>query len=102
MLERRWVGEVLFASDIDSPARERVTNGECEPKTRGCSAVRCARSIKGGFIRWFLDNLGCRPPKFCENKKTERRCAMEIECMFYFKLRRKPKTKKVTVVVDEQ
>ena len=32
MLERGWVGEVLFASDIDSPMRERTTNGECEPK----------------------------------------------------------------------
>jgi hypothetical protein len=25
----------------------------------------------GGFIRWFLDNLGCRPPKFCENKNRK-------------------------------
>ena len=71
MLERRWVGEVLFASDIDSPARERATNGECELKTRSCDAVRCVRSRMGGFIRWFLDNLGCRPPKFCENKNRK-------------------------------
>ena len=71
MLESRWVGEVLFASNIDSPTRERATNGECELEIRGYSAVRCVRSIKGGFIRWFLDNLGCRPPKFCENKNRK-------------------------------
>ena len=51
MLERGWVGEVLFASNIDSPTRERATNGECELKTRGCDAVWCVRSKMGGFIR---------------------------------------------------
>jgi hypothetical protein len=61
----------LFASNIDSPTRERATNGECELKTRSCDAVRCVRSKMGGFIRWFLDNLGCRPPKFCENKNRK-------------------------------
>ncbi len=71
MLERSWVGEVLFASNMDSPSRERATNGECELEIGGCNAVRCVRSKMGGFIRWFLDNLGCRPPKFCENKNRK-------------------------------
>ena len=51
MLERGWVGEVLFVSNIDSPTRERAINGECELEIRGCDAVRCVRSIRGGFIR---------------------------------------------------
>ena len=42
MLERGWVGEVLFASIIDSPRRERVT-------TSLTLLVRCVRSIKGGI-----------------------------------------------------
>lgn len=95
MLQRGRVGEVLFVNDIDSPRRERAT-------TSLTLLVRCVRSGKGGFIRWFLDNLGYRPPEVDTKNKNERRCAMEIEYMFYFKLRRKPKTKKVTVVVDEQ
>ncbi len=52
----------------------------------------------GGFNKLvILDSLGCRPP---DEYKHERRCAMEIE--FYFRFKRKPKNKKVTVVVDEQ
>ena len=93
MLQQGRVGEVLFANDIDSPRRERAT-------TSLTLLVRCVRSGKGGFIRWFSRDLGCRPPNAKINTKGG--ALMEIECLFYFKLRRKPKTKKVTVVVDEQ
>ncbi len=47
MLQQGRVGEVLFASNIDSPTRERATNGECELKTRGCDVVRPFQ--KGGI-----------------------------------------------------
>lgn len=49
VLRQGRIGEVLFASNIDSPTRKRATNGECELKTRGCDAVRCVRSIRGKF-----------------------------------------------------
>ena len=64
MLQQGRVGEVLFASIIDSPRRERAT-------TSLTLLVRCARSIKGGFIRWFLDNLGYRPPEVDTKTKTK-------------------------------
>ena len=49
VLRQGRVGEVLFASNIDSSTRKRAINGECELKTRGCYAVRCVRSIRGRF-----------------------------------------------------
>ena len=64
MLQQGRVGEVLFTSIIDSPRRERAT-------TSLTLLVRCARSIKGGFIRWFLDNLGYRPPEVDAKTKTK-------------------------------
>ena len=63
--------------------------------------VRCICSVKGGFMRWFSRyTLATVLPK-CKNKH-ERRCAMEIEFYFYFKLRRKPKAKKVTLVIEDE
>lgn len=50
LLQHGRVGEVLFASNMDSSRRERATNGECELKTRGCDAVRCVRSIRGDLL----------------------------------------------------
>lgn len=64
MLQQGRVGEVLFANNIDSPRRERAT-------TSLILLVRCVRSIKGGFMRWFLDNLGYRPPEVDAKTKTK-------------------------------
>ena len=64
MLQQGRVGEVLFTSIIDSPRRERAT-------TSLTLLVRCVRSGKGGFIRWFLDNLGYRPPEVDAKTKTK-------------------------------
>ena len=71
VLQQGRVGEVLFSSNIDSSRRKQATNGECKLKTRGCEAVRCVRSGKGGFIRWFLDNLGYHPPEVDTKTKTK-------------------------------
>ena len=59
VLRQGRVGEVLFASNMDSPRRERAT-------TSLTPLVRCARSIKGG-----LDNLGYRPPEVDAKTKTK-------------------------------
>ena len=64
MLQQGRVGEVLFASNMDSPRRERAT-------TSLTLLVRCVRSGRGGFIRWFLDNLGYRPPEVDTKTKTK-------------------------------
>lgn len=77
------VGEVLFASNVDSPRSGRTR-------------VLRVRSWMGGFIRWYSRRPRWMPP-ICKNKKE---VAMDIE--FYFRFKLKPKTKKVTVVVDEQ
>lgn len=37
-----------------------------------------------------------------ENKNKKKEATMEIECDFHFKLVRKPKTKKVTLVVEDE
>ena len=49
----------------------------------------------------ILDNLG-KCPRFGLKIKTKRRLLMEIECDFHFKFVRKPKTKKVTVVFEDE
>ena len=54
----------FVTNNMDSPRMERMA-------TSLTLLVRCARSIKGGFIRWFLDNLGYRPPEVDAKTKTK-------------------------------
>ena len=62
-----------------------------DPPRDGRTAL-AVRLEMGGFMRWFLDNLGYHPPgKLTQTLK--RRFTMEIELCFRFK--RKPKTKKL-------
>ena len=53
-------------------------------------------------MRGVLDKPRWIPPILLKKIKTKKEAIMEIECYFHFKLVRKPKTKKVTVVLDEQ
>ena len=82
------VGEVLVYEQDKFPAK-------------GADPCLAHPLQKGGDLSvGFLDTPWFPSPR--RKIKHERRCAMEIEYMFYFKLRRKPKTKKVTVVVEDE
>lgn len=65
--------------------------------------VRWGRPGKGGFNSLVIldTSLVAVLPNVLEIK-TERRCAMEIECLFCFHFKRKLKNKKVTVVVEDE
>ena len=64
-----------------------------------CSAPAPER---GDLCVDFLDKSWLPSSRNEDKNKHGRRCVMEIECDFHFRLKRKPKTKKVTVVIDEQ
>ena len=52
-------------------------------------------------MRGVLDKPRWIPP-ICKENKNKKEAIMEIECNFHFKLVRKPKTKKVTLVVEDE
>jgi hypothetical protein len=54
---------------------------------------------RGDLYVGILDKPWWMMPPICKTK-TKKEAAMEIE--FHFKFRLKPKTKKITVVYDEQ
>ncbi len=53
-------------------------------------------------MRGVLDKPRWIPPILLKKIKTKKEATMEIECDFHFKLVRKPKTKKVTLVVEDE
>ena len=67
------------------------------PPQRANRSARFAPG-RGDLFMVNLDNLGLSSRKVKTN--TGKEVTMEIE--FYFRLHRKPKTKKVTVVVEQQ
>ena len=86
--------KLLVCENIDSPRRERTTDIE----------VRWVRSEKGGFIRddsrYVLVKVSPLLQKKDKHKKEM--TIMILECDFHFKLMREPKTKKVTLVVEDE
>ena len=52
-------------------------------------------------MRGVLDKPRWIPP-ICNKQKQKKEAIMEIECDSHFKLVRKPKTKKVTLVVEDE
>ena len=60
------------------------------------------RSERGDLYVVILDSLGKKPPKMLSWPKTNTKEANMLDIEFYFKLKRTPKTKKVTVQVEEE